>query len=140
VWTSKHVCAQVAPQTISDVMPSAYFSPGGGVPHVRSTKHCAQELPQGVSDVIWSANVFAATGSPHFLVQHAPTSAGVAQTAAAHSTSAAALLYTLPEPQKPDFDAMVEHLALALQHAVTSLAVDEEQAVPAQRASAAALL
>ena len=73
------------------------------------------------------------------VVQHAPTSAGAAQTAAAHSTSAAALLY-FPAPQKPDFDAMVEHLALALQHAVTSLAVDEEQAVPAQRASAAALL
>ena len=72
-------------------------------------------------------------------VQHAPTSAGAAQTAAAHSTSAAALLY-VPAPQKPDFDAMVEHLALALQHAVTSLVVDEEQAVPAQRASAAALL
>jgi len=35
---------------------------------------------------------------------------------------------------------MVEHVALVLQHAVTSLAVDEEQAVPAQRASAAALL
>ena len=79
-------------------------------------------------------------GVVHVIVQHAPTSAGAAQTAAAHSTSAAALLYTLPEPQKPDFDAMVEHLALALQHAVTSLAVDEEQAVPAQRASAAALL
>jgi len=92
VWTSKHVCAQVAPQTVSDVMPSAYFSPGGGVPHVRSTKHCAQELPQGVSDVIWSANVFAATGSPHFLVQHAPTSSGLAQAVPAQKALSAALL------------------------------------------------
>ena len=72
-------------------------------------------------------------------VQHAPTSAGLAQAVPAQRTLAAALLY-FPAPQKPDFDAMVEHVALVLQHAVTSLAVDEEQAVPAQRASAAALL
>ena len=53
---------------------------------------CAQELPQGVSDVIWSANVFAATGSPHFLVQHAPTSSGLAQAVPAQRALSAALL------------------------------------------------
>ena len=73
------------------------------------------------------------------VVQHAPTSAGAAQTAAAHSTSAAALLY-VPAPQKPDFDAMVEHLALALQHAVTSLGVFELHSDAAQLALPAALL
>ena len=102
-------------------------------------QHCAQELPQGVRRRLVGERL-RRHGLAALPAQHAPTSAGAAQTAAAHSTSAAALLYTLPEPQKPDFDAMVEHLALALQHAVTSLVVDEEQAVPAQRASAAALL